>query len=255
MKFSIGSWSFRELFAAGELSIFGYLQSLKYRYHLDCADIWPGMFTSMDDGYFRRIKAAADAEGIAITSLASDMLVWHDDPAVRERQRRDTLRFLDIASILNAGIMGIDIGVDQPHMTDEQFEYAAEQYRIYSGIAAERGFRIAIQNHKASSMVPGNLKRIADMVDSPSFGLILDSDRWLEDKETGDRLVAPHVIHVHFDRARIPSREELESKIRMLLDAGYRGCWSLEYMHGKEPYWDLACDLAELRRAVHFAAK
>ena len=42
LKISILSYSFRGLLAAGKMDVFGYLESCKYRYGLDAADLWNG---------------------------------------------------------------------------------------------------------------------------------------------------------------------------------------------------------------------
>lgn len=42
MRISILSYSFRGLLEAGMMDVFGYLETCKYRYGLDAADIWRG---------------------------------------------------------------------------------------------------------------------------------------------------------------------------------------------------------------------
>ena len=40
---SIASYSFHGLLEAGMIDVFGYLESCRYRYHLDTADIWSNL--------------------------------------------------------------------------------------------------------------------------------------------------------------------------------------------------------------------
>jgi hypothetical protein len=43
MNGAIASYTFHGLFREGAIDLFGYLESCRYRYHLDTADIWNGM--------------------------------------------------------------------------------------------------------------------------------------------------------------------------------------------------------------------
>ena len=69
---SIGSWSFHQLFASGQMNLFGYLQALKYRYHLRAADIWSGMIERRDDDYVSMVARVLQEEQIAVCHIAAD---------------------------------------------------------------------------------------------------------------------------------------------------------------------------------------
>jgi hypothetical protein len=49
VKISIISYAFYGLQGAGMMDAFGYLESVRYRYGLDAADIWNGTLASTDD--------------------------------------------------------------------------------------------------------------------------------------------------------------------------------------------------------------
>ncbi len=52
MNISIASYSFYGLLGKGQMDVFGYLETIKYRYHLDTADIWNGMLMQLNQkGY------------------------------------------------------------------------------------------------------------------------------------------------------------------------------------------------------------
>ena len=42
----------------------------------------------------------------------------------------------------------------------------------------------------------------------------------------------------------------LEEKIKLLLDAGYQGYWGVEHHTAKNEYAEVACQLAELEKAL-----
>ncbi|MBW7459716.1 sugar phosphate isomerase/epimerase, partial [Paenibacillus sepulcri] len=200
--FSIGSWSFHALFAAGKINLFGYLESIKYRYRLDQADIWSGMLLSTEDSYINSVKETLDEEGLTVACLSVDGAdIWHDDPAIREQNYQKALLYLDIARRWGAKALRIDMGVNSLAITDEQFNLIVMRYREYTQFGQEHGFRVGPQTHQAGSQSPQNLKRVSDEVASPSFGIVLNVNRWLADKEIGDELVSPFTMHAQFDRA------------------------------------------------------
>jgi hypothetical protein len=250
--FSIGSWSFHALHKSGKINLFGYLESIQYRYRLQHADIWSGMLLSTEESYLQSVKEAlADAE-LTVASLAVDGAdVWHDDPAIREQSHRKALLYLDIARRWGVQTLRIDMGIHSPELTNEQYEHCALSFREYAQYAHDYGFRVGPQTHQRASQAPKNLQRLHTDVSSPAFGIVLNVNRWLTDKEHGDEWVAPFTAHVQFDRAFVDfTGPELLEKVRLLQRAGYDRCWSLEFRGGADEYVEAEHDLLTLRRAV-----
>lgn len=251
VRLSVGSWSFHSLFDAGKMSLFGYLETIKYRYHLREADIWTGMLLTNDESYIRALKESLDEEGLTVACLATDgTQVWDEDPDIQVNNRKRVLRYLEIASVLGARTVRIDMGPRTRDLTEEQFDLLVRGYRDYAHIARENGMRVGPQTHQPPAQVPRNVVRLYDAVASPGFGIVLDVSRWLEDFETGDAMCAPCAMHVHFDSSRTDFSHDLEHKVRVLREAGYGDCWALEYRRGGSEYLGVASDLAQLRRAL-----
>ncbi|SFL57483.1 Sugar phosphate isomerase/epimerase [Paenibacillus sp. 1_12] len=253
--FSIGSWSFHALFKAEKMNIFGYLESIKYRYRLNHADIWSGMLLSTEDSYIQSIKETLDEEGLTVASLAVDGAdIWHDDPSIREQHYQKALLYLDIARRWGVRTLRIDMGINALELTNEQLDLCVERYREYAQYALDHGFRVGPQTHQRASQVPQNLQRLYSEVSSPGFGIVLNVSRWLSDKEIGDEWVAPFTAHVQFDRAFVDFKgPELLQKVQLFRKAGYIGCWSLEFRGGNNEYMEAEHDLLTLRRAVRLA--
>lgn len=251
MRLAIGSWSFHSLFDAGQMSVFGYLETIKYRYHLQEADIWTGMMQSTEEPYIRALKESLDEGEIAVACLATDRThVWDADPDMQERNHRNALRYLEIAATLEAHTLRIDMGPRTQTLTEDQFDFLVKRYREYAHIAQESGFQIGPQTHQPPAQVPQNVKRLCEAVSSSGFGIVLDIGRWLADAQLGDALCAPYAMHVHFDSSRTDFSQGLANKVRMLREADYKGCWALEYRRGGSEYLGVACDLAQLQHAV-----
>lgn len=248
MKISIASYSFHGMFNEGKIDLFGYLESLKYRYHVDGADIWNIMLASYEEDYLRKLREAMDERGLHLANLCVDGAhVWEEDPELRERNYRNALNNLRAAEILGAQTVRIDMGGHALEMTDEQFEYTVKRYREYAKRAEENGYKVGPENHWGTSRVPENIRKLVEAVDSPAFGILLHMENWDVDKENGDRLCAKYAFHTHFPAWVLPRYEE---KIRWLMEAGYTGHYSVEHHSGKNEYVEVEVQLAHIRRIL-----
>jgi sugar phosphate isomerase/epimerase len=245
MKMSIASYSFHGLLREGKMNVFGYLESIKYRYHLNAADIWNGMVESYDEDYLVKIREALDEKDMYLANLCVDGAhLWEPEPEAREQNYRNALKNLRAAEILGARTVRIDMGGRELDMTEEQFEYTVKRYKEYAQFAQDRGFRIGPENHWGASRVPENIRKVYEAVDNPAFGILLHFENWDVDKENGDRLCAPYAFHTHLAAWVIPRCEE---KLNILLNAGYKGHLGIEHHSGKNEYSQVEWQLATAR--------
>ena len=230
LKISILSYGFRGLLKDGAMNMFGYLESCKYRYGLDAADIWSSFLTSTDEPYLRKIREALDEREIVLADLCTDgTYIWDNKPEVREKNYRNALRHLKAAEILGARFMRLDSGGVDPTWTDEQFDHIVNRYKEYAKWAHERGFKVGAENHWGAEKVWANLQTLYRAVDHPAFGLSIHVNAsWAgtqEEKDAADRAVAPWVSHTHLDfglttglaAARRETRQSLERRLQRLL--------------------------------------
>ena len=90
MKISIASYSFHGLLAEGKMDLFGYLEACRFRYHVQAADIWNGMFASTEDDFLKKMKEGLEERQMELANLCVDgPHIWEDDPAVREQHYQD----------------------------------------------------------------------------------------------------------------------------------------------------------------------
>jgi sugar phosphate isomerase/epimerase len=250
MKISIISYAFYGLQRAGMMDLFGYLESTRYRYGLDAADLWNGTLASTDEGYLRKVKQGLEERELTLACLAvDDAHIWDSDPDVRERHYRNALDHLRAAELLGAGTVRIDMGGQDPVMSQEQFDHVVMRYREYAQRAYDNGYKVGPETHWGPSLVPENMKRVYEAVDSPAYGIMLHIGHWVEGKEDeGDRLVAPWTFHTHVDW-RITTTC-LAEKMALLRDAGYQGYWGVEHHTGKNEYSEVAIQVAMVREAL-----
>jgi sugar phosphate isomerase/epimerase len=247
MKISICSYAFHGLKAEGKMDVFGYLESAKYRYRLDAADLWNGTLASTEEDFLRKVRQALDEKELALANLCVDGAhLWEDDPGAREKNHQSALAHLKAAEMLGARTVRIDMGGKGEQLTDEQFDYVVNRYREYARRAADGGYRVGPETHWGPSLTVEVMKAVHDAVDHPGYGILLHIGHWnggpaMADK--GDRMVAPWTMHTHVD-ARITSTC-LAEKMKVLLDAGYQGYWGVEHHSGKNEYaevnWQVAC--------------
>ncbi|OXS57704.1 xylose isomerase [Cohnella sp. CIP 111063] len=254
MKLSIGGYSFNHLSLEGKMDVFGYLESVKFRYGLDAVDLWNAqiaerttpLLTLADDSYLKKVREALDEKGLRLVNLAVDTAhLWDPDPDRRAALRTNAMAHLRAGVILGAETVRIDTGgYGSDRFSDEAFDHIVRGFREYCKFARDNGIRIGPENHMGPSLVPGELKRLAQAVDDPAFGILLHMGRWNEEREGGDELVAPWVFHTHFD-ARTAASPESAQTVAMLRRAGFDGYWAIEHNATDEPYAQIAALLEQ----------
>lgn len=266
MNISIGGYSFFNTFKEGKMDVFGYLETVKYRYRLDTVDLWNGFFVDRsgpipklaDEDYIRKIKEALDEKEMTVVNFAIDGAhLWDPDPDMRARLYDNALEHLRAAETLGAQTVRIDTGGSYEHvetLTDEQFEHIVARYREFARRAADFGYKIGPENHMGASLIPAEMKRIAEAVDHPSFGILLHIGRWREDPEHGDAIVAPWTVHTHFDAKTLTSPDATD-KVRMLLQQDYTGYWGIEQNSPDNQYAEIEWMVAGVKKLVHDAAR
>ncbi|MGE7824167.1 sugar phosphate isomerase/epimerase family protein [Paenibacillus sp. NPDC093718] len=175
MNISIGGYSFYNTFLEGKMDVFGYLETVKYRYRMDAVDLWNGFFIDRSDSvykladksYIRKIREALDEKEMRVVNFAVDGAhLWDPDPDLRQRLYENALVHLDAAEILGAETVRIDTGGSykgSEPMTYEQFEYTVKRYREYADRAADGGYTIGPEYHMGASLLPREMKRLAVM--------------------------------------------------------------------------------------------
>ena len=241
MKISIASYSFHGLLAKGQIEVFGYLESCKYRYHLDSADIWNGMLPTTDDDFLLKVKQALDERGLVLANLCVDGAhIWEDDPDLREKNYQNALAHLHAAEVLGARTIRIDAGVQAPTFSQEQLDWIVMRYREFVRRAHDNGYRVGPENHWGAEVVPENMLSICRAVDHPAFGVLLHYRG-----DPGDALMAPWAMHTHISWDI--TEQCLEESLDLLRNQGYAGYWGVEHHSAENEYTRVAIQLARVQ--------
>jgi xylose isomerase-like TIM barrel protein len=255
MRTSIASFSFHQHIGDGRMSIYGYLESCRYRYGLDAADIWNGLLGSDPDTYLkpeslRRVRIAMDERGLSCANYHADGChPWEDDAAWRVKAHDIALRHIEAASILGAKTFRIDTGGRGATWSDEEFDHIAARYREYTRLGEHGGFRVGPENHWGAGSGAHNLLKLAEAVNSPAFGVLLHLGRYPDATgPEGDRLLAPLAMHTHVDPGVLANRAD---EVLDILDGvSYKGYYGIENGHGGNEYEEVALMIAQLNQVL-----
>ncbi len=250
MKISLASYAFHGLLAEGKMDVFGYLESCKYRYRVDAADIWNGMLPTTDPTFIAKVRQAMDEKDMVLANLCVDGAhLWDPDPAEREKLYQNALGHLRAGAQLGALTVRIDVGVREDAISDEAFDYIVMRYQEYARFAADHGFRVGPETHWGASLRLDNQLKLRDAVNHPAYGLLLHIGHWTAgDEATNDAAVVDFTMHTHVD-ARI-TRACLEERMAILRDANYAGYWGVEHHSGKNEYAEVAWQMSEVARVL-----
>jgi sugar phosphate isomerase/epimerase len=252
MDFSVASYSFHRQLEAGQHDMFKYIADSKA---LGCTtlDIWNEHlqplihetkefvggrntlrlhFSPAGVKYAEDVRKAIDESGLGVACLTLDGAhIWEESGPARDINRVAARRWLDIAEILGAKTVRIDSG-GTPEMPDEQFQIIVKGCNDFIARAREKGVGVLMENHWGASKVPANIVRILQAV--PDLGLLFDSGNWAAGtQEEGWQTCVEYAKAVHiktrvFDAEGNDITSNIPRIVRMLVEAGYKGVWSVE---------------------------
>lgn len=241
MNIAIASYSFHGLVRDKMMDVFGYLETCKHRYGLQTADIWNGMLPTTDEEFLLQVKEALTERELTLVNLCVDQAhIWEDDPDAREQNYQNALGQLSAAKFLNAKTIRIDAGCRADTWNDEQFDLIVTRYREWAQFAYDNGFKVGPENHWGAENDPKNMVKLCKAVDHPGFGILLH----FKDL-AGDKMMAPWAVHTHMSWDCVMNT--LDESMKMLADAGYEGCWGIEYHSAQNEYSQVAVQVAMVR--------
>lgn len=221
-------------------------------------DILHRQMESEQGGYLRQLKRHAFAHGVDLISLSIHQDFVDPDPETVKKNVAHTVHCLEMAHEmgipcirLNSGRWGTIRSFDEL-MANRGEEPVLEGYSVDDGFKwcidatyqclkeAERlGVILALENHWGLSRTPEGLLRIADEIDSPWFGILMDTGNFLEDPYDRLEAIADKTVFVQA-KTYYGGGEwytlDLDYKriARILKKADYKGYVSLEF-EGKAP--------------------
>jgi sugar phosphate isomerase/epimerase len=259
LKLSLAAYSFRESLAGVKKSMtLDDFVALASTFDVDAVEPTSYYFPEpATPEYCRALRRHAFLQGLSISGTAVRNTFTHPPGATLDREIDHVKRWIDLAAELHAPSIRIFAGDLQKGTSEEDARKwcVAAIHRALEH-AASRGITLALENHGGIVATPAQLLAIVRAVNSPWFGVNLDTGNFHGPDPYADlALLAPYAVVVQVKTevwsGTGPRHEaDLARIVRLLRDASYRGYVTLEYEAAESPRTAVPRYLQQLRSLV-----
>ncbi len=212
---------------------------------------------NVDSDYLHRLKQHAFNLGLDVsgTSVGNDFC----HPAGPEREKNLALvrTWVDNAAELDAPVIRIFAGQKKKGQSeDEAVAQTVEGIKASLPYAIKKGVSLALENHGGITATPDQLLRLVKAVDSPNFGVNLDTGNFHGADPYADLAkIAPYAINVQVKTeisaaGSKKSEADLAREIEILRAAKYSGYVVLEYEAAEDPHKAIPQHIKKLRSLI-----
>jgi sugar phosphate isomerase/epimerase len=257
-KFSLAAYSYRNLLKGKDasLTLSDFITDCA-RLGLEGTELTSYYFpTPVKPEYLRQLKRECFRQGLDVSGTAVGNDFGSTDPDKRRQQIEHVKQWCDYSEILSAPVIRVFAGhVPAGASPEEAHGRMVEGLQECCEYAGQRGVHLALENHGGPTATADGLLRLVNDVDSPWFGVNLDTGNFHTDDIYGDlRRVAPYAINVQVkvtvsgpDKKSRPA--DLPRLAAMLRETRYRGYVVLEYEESGDPRQECGKYMTELRDA------
>lgn len=174
----------------------------------------------------------------------------------RDEQLQLTRTWIDHAAMMGAPVIRIFAGtVTKGQSEPEALDLCVAGISQSLEYAAEKGVFLALENHGGITSTAEQLLAIVKRVDSPWFGVNLDSGNFQTPDPYGDLAkIAPYAVNAQIKTEISPNGKKQEADLSrivgILRDAGYRGYIVLEYEAAEDPKIAVPRHIETLRKII-----
>jgi len=260
LKLSIAAYSYRD-FLKGKpptIDMFDFV-SLAADMGLDAVEPTSYYFPeNVAADYLHRLKLHAFKLGLDVSGTAVGNNFCLPPGPERDKQVEGVRTWIDRAAELDAPVIRIFAGNVRPGTTEDQaVGWAVEGFNAALDYAAKKGIVLALENHGGITARPEQLLRLVKAVDSPWFGVNLDTGNFHGADPYADLAqLAPYAVNVQvkteIKRAGAKSKEEadLSRLVGILREARYSGYVVLEYEAAADPMKSIPKHIETLRKLI-----
>lgn len=243
LKLSVAAYSYRQFLGgkSPKMDLFDFV-NLCADMGLDGVELTSYYFPpDVTTEYLHRLKQHAFTLGLDVsgTSVGNNFCV--PDGPEREKQLALVRTWIDNAAELDAPVIRIFAG-SVPKGDDEAkaVERAVAGIQASLPYAIEKGVTLALENHGGITATPAQLLKLVKAVDSPNFGVNLDTGNFRGEDPYSELLeLAPYAMNVQVktEISRKGKKEDadLGRVIEILRQAHYSGYVVLEYEAAEDP--------------------
>ncbi len=261
MRLGVSMYSYYRTVKAGQLDIAGFIHEAG-KAGADGVELLDFFYTDLDRDRESALKALAET-GLPCPIFSVGQNFAKTDPAEREAQLNKILFGIDEAGVYGAGVVRVFAGDIAPGITFEQARaWIIEGLSEASRYAAERGIRLALENHGQlagrGDQVRGIIEDVRLRSGTDALGANPDTGNFLlvnQPSHEAIRQVADYANMVHFkdfrpepdgryqalDGTRFEGTVvgegtvDLASCLGALKEAGFDGWLSVEYEGEEDP--------------------
>lgn len=257
-KFSLAAYSYRSLLQgeSPQLTLKDFIDDCA-RFGLDGTELTSYYFPKDVNGdYVRALARHAFRLGLDVSGTAIGNEFGHPAGEKREAEIAKTRQWIDYAEMMGAPVIRIFAGHQQKGQTEAEAHAlmvsAIEECCDYAG---KHGVHLALENHGGPTANADGLLKFVRDVNSPWFGVNLDSGNFHGDDPYGElERIAPYALNAQVkvvmsgpDRKKVPA--DFKRLARIMRGANYRGYIVLEYEEAGNVREECATYLEQVREA------
>ena len=254
MRLGCAAYSYRDLFRAGELTLFQFVDACAAM-GLDGVELTAYYFADTSRPALNELKRHCHRRGMHILGTAVGSNFTHPDDDALRSQIEMTRAWIDHSVALGAPCIRVFAGnVPEGWAEDAAVNRCVACLREIVPYAADRGVLVALENHGGITTTAEQVLRLVRMVDHPWLGVNLDFGNFRVDPYREIEQVAPWAVTTH---AKVSSRfgeqraeVDYVRVVRIMRAAGYEGYLSVEFEEREDPRVGVPRFVARLREAL-----
>jgi sugar phosphate isomerase/epimerase len=261
-KLSLAAYSYRDLLTGKkdsppELTLADFINDCA-KFGLDGTELTSYYFPkAVTSDYLRQLARQCFRLGLDVSGTAIGNDFGFPPGEERQKQISAAKQWIDHAATLGAPVIRIFAGHAKKGVPEAQSHAlmvsAIEECCDYAG---KQGVHLALENHGGPTSDAEGLLRFVRDVQSPWFGVNLDTGNFHGDDIYGElERIAPYALNVQVkvvvsgpDGKKQPA--DFDRLAKILRTAGYRGYVVLEYEEAGDPREECPKYLAKLRKAL-----
>ena len=257
LKLSIAAYSYRKYLKAktDPMTLDDFVERAAAM-KLDAVEPTSYYFRDTSEPYLKRLRKKTLDLGLDISGTAVGNDFAHPPGPRREGQIAHVKRWVDHAVHLGAPVIRIFAGHQKKGQTPEQaHKLMVEAIQQCCAYAGQHKVALALENHGGPTTTGNDLLRFVRDVQSPWFGINLDTGNFRTPDPYADMAAAaPHAFNVQVKvelRVRgktVPS--DYARIVKILRDANYNGYLALEYEAREDPLTAIPRHVKALREAL-----
>jgi sugar phosphate isomerase/epimerase len=285
MKLGTSSYSFSRLVAAGQMTQLDVIAKSK-ELGFDVIEFSAFALSQGETPltFAPQVKAECDRVGLEIASytIGADFLharSWQDE-VERLKDEVRVAQILGVPCMRHDATRGFPAGHQGPRGFDDALPVLIQGCRALTEFAAGLGVRTMVENHGFFCQDSARVEKLANGVNHPNFGLLVDMGNFLcvdEDPAQAVARAMPYAFHVHAKDFHVkpgtapnPGRGWFRSRaghylrgaivghgdvavkqcVELIKRSGYDGVLSIEFEGLEDPILGLEIGLENLRRFI-----